>query len=70
MIILISNQNLQGRQYRLFNGADKKFQIVELSTFSNSLHEAIHYLIPTLALIVFVAYNYAAKVEIKSCRFV
>ena len=27
-------------------------------------------LIPTLALVVCVAYNYAAKVGIKSCRFV
>ena len=39
----ISNQNLRGGQYRLLNGADenKKIHTVELSTFSNNLHEAI-----------------------------
>ena len=35
-----------------------------------SVHANLQDLIPTLALVVCVAYNYAAKVGIKSCRFV
>ena len=35
-----------------------------------SVHTNLQDLIPTLALVVFVAFNYAAKVGIKSCRFV
>ena len=35
-----------------------------------SVHTNLQDLIPTLALVNFVAYNYAAKVGIKSCRFV
>ena len=35
-----------------------------------SVHTNLQDLIPTLALVVYVAYNYAAKVGIKSFRFV
>ena len=35
-----------------------------------SVHTNLQDLIPTLALVVFIAYNYAAQVGIKSCRFV
>ena len=35
-----------------------------------SVHTHLQDLIPTLALVVFVAYNYAAKVGIKFCRCV
>ena len=35
-----------------------------------SVHTNLQDLIPTLALVVRVAYNYATKVGIKSCRFV
>ena len=37
-----SNQNLRGGRYRLLNGTDEN-HTVELSTFSNNLHEAICY---------------------------
>ena len=35
-----------------------------------SVHTDLQDLIPTLVLVVCAAYNYAAKVGIKSCRFV
>ena len=35
-----------------------------------SVHTNLQDLIPTFALVVCVAYNYAAKLRIKSCRFV
>ena len=35
-----------------------------------SVHTNLQDLIPTLALVVCAAHNYAAKVGIKSCRFV
>ena len=35
-----------------------------------SVHTNLQDLIPTLALLVCAAYNYAVKVGIKSCRFV
>ena len=35
-----------------------------------SVHTNLQDLIPTLALVFFVAYNYTSKVGIKSCRFV